>query len=439
MALLRVTKEEGHYTIKRVDRLPKRGNYNILYAMKTKTLNKFYRYLQDGEYEEIYLGAVSINNTSDLVNDGSDGTSVYVENNDLSEVAISGDYNDLINTPVVANQDLESVLTEGNDAVGIDITGVGNLVPSGTLNSLGNNDDYYNVGYFGNLRIKDSTANNRDYFIGRDGLDLAFRFENTPDSNTFTTLYNLNSTGTPENDTDLVTLGYFNDNVTTGIESVVAGTNVTIDDTDPLNPIINASGGGGGGGLDSIVAGDNISVDNSDPDNPEVSADGTDLVYNSSNRTMYSSTGNSTVIPYASSSAGLIRFLRAPLSIQSITGTLAAGSHTISMYTIGVAADDYKQVNGILSTVNGTVPSSSFSIVINFSGGLFTNTTTFSAGAGAGAVQYTGITGDFHSMVVRALGSAQLAFSAIDASTGGAYDFSNATFTNAVIRFSLCV
>jgi len=28
------------------------------------------------------------------------------------------------------------------------------------------------------------------------------------------------------------------------LESVVAGTNVTIDDTDPLNPIINASGGG---------------------------------------------------------------------------------------------------------------------------------------------------------------------------------------------------
>lgn len=31
----------------------------------------------------------------------------------------------------------------------------------------------------------------------------------------------------------------------TGIQSIVAGTNVTIDDTDPLNPIVNASGGGG--------------------------------------------------------------------------------------------------------------------------------------------------------------------------------------------------
>lgn len=32
-----------------------------------------------------------------------------------------------------------------------------------------------------------------------------------------------------------------------GIESIVAGTNITIDNTDPLNPIISASGGGGGG------------------------------------------------------------------------------------------------------------------------------------------------------------------------------------------------
>jgi len=33
---------------------------------------------------------------------------------------------------------------------------------------------------------------------------------------------------------------------TGGIESVVAGTNITIDNTDPLNPVISASGGGGG-------------------------------------------------------------------------------------------------------------------------------------------------------------------------------------------------
>ena len=32
-----------------------------------------------------------------------------------------------------------------------------------------------------------------------------------------------------------------------GIESIVAGTNITVDNTDPLNPVVSATGGGGGG------------------------------------------------------------------------------------------------------------------------------------------------------------------------------------------------
>ena len=39
--------------------------------------------------------------TSDLANDGSDGTSTYVEADELATVATSGDYSDLINTPVI--------------------------------------------------------------------------------------------------------------------------------------------------------------------------------------------------------------------------------------------------------------------------------------------------------------------------------------------------
>ena len=38
-----------------------------------------------------------------------------------------------------------------------------------------------------------------------------------------------------------------------GVESVVAGTGITVDDTDPANPIISATGGGGGGGAVGIV------------------------------------------------------------------------------------------------------------------------------------------------------------------------------------------
>lgn len=37
-----------------------------------------------------------------------------------------------------------------------------------------------------------------------------------------------------------------------GIQSIVAGTNVTVDSTDPYNPIVSATGGGGGGAVDSV-------------------------------------------------------------------------------------------------------------------------------------------------------------------------------------------
>lgn len=37
-----------------------------------------------------------------------------------------------------------------------------------------------------------------------------------------------------------------------GVESVVAGTNVSVDNTDPANPIVSATGGGGGGAVDSV-------------------------------------------------------------------------------------------------------------------------------------------------------------------------------------------
>lgn len=37
-----------------------------------------------------------------------------------------------------------------------------------------------------------------------------------------------------------------------GIQSIVAGTNVTVDSTDPYNPIVSATGGGGGGAVNSV-------------------------------------------------------------------------------------------------------------------------------------------------------------------------------------------
>lgn len=59
------------------------------------------------------------------------------------------------------------------------------------------------------------------------------------------------------------------------VQSVVAGTNITVDDTDPANPVISSTGGGGGGTVDSVVAGTGIDVDNTDPANPVVAVDET--------------------------------------------------------------------------------------------------------------------------------------------------------------------
>lgn len=44
-------------------------------------------------------------NTSDFINDGSDGTSTYVETDELGQVAFSNDYNDLDNLPTIPTTD----------------------------------------------------------------------------------------------------------------------------------------------------------------------------------------------------------------------------------------------------------------------------------------------------------------------------------------------
>ena len=57
------------------------------------------------------------------------------------------------------------------------------------------------------------------------------------------------------------------------VNSVVAGINVTVDSSDPANPIVSSTGGGGGGGqVNSVVAGNNVTVDSTDPANPIVAA-----------------------------------------------------------------------------------------------------------------------------------------------------------------------
>jgi hypothetical protein len=60
------------------------------------------------------------------------------------------------------------------------------------------------------------------------------------------------------------------------VATIVGGTNVTVDATDPVNPIVNVPTIGGQ--VDSVVAGTNVTVDATDPANPIVSADAVPVI-----------------------------------------------------------------------------------------------------------------------------------------------------------------
>lgn len=65
-------------------------------------------------------------------------------------------------------------------------------------------------------------------------------------------------------------------NSESGIKAIEAGLNVTItgEGTEEEPYVINSTGGGGGSGIQSIVAGTNITVDATDPNNPTISSTG---------------------------------------------------------------------------------------------------------------------------------------------------------------------
>lgn len=105
----------------------------------------------------------------------------------------------------------------------------------------------------------------------------------------------------------VATTGAFSDlvGVPTLVRSVVAGSNVTVDNTDPLNPVVSATVPPSG--VESVVAGTNITVDNTDPANPIVksslltrSPGGVDLptefIWFTGNGLNYSSFGNSVIL-----------------------------------------------------------------------------------------------------------------------------------------------
>ena len=68
-------------------------------------------------------------NTSDLTNDGSDGTSTYVEADELATVATTGDYGDLLNTPTIPTVNDATLTIQKNS------TDVGTFTANASSNS----------------------------------------------------------------------------------------------------------------------------------------------------------------------------------------------------------------------------------------------------------------------------------------------------------------
>lgn len=162
--MIRSTKEEGHYTIKRVDRLPKKGNYNWLYILKADRLEVLYKYTQSGEYEEIPVGSIytplATGNTS--IADASTG--VTIVNTDTREIAAFDEHLVFEDIPLQATTVLklsDSLVTLINTVPSLDqVTTVGNATENNM--SIGTKLDFY-----------DSVHNLREWSMSSD-YDLNF-------------------------------------------------------------------------------------------------------------------------------------------------------------------------------------------------------------------------------------------------------------------------
>lgn len=90
-----------------------------------------------GDYGDLLNTPTIPTNTSDLVNDGSDGTSTYVEANELSTVATSGDYTDLINTPTIPTR-TSDLVNDGadNTSTYVEADELATVATSGSYNDL---------------------------------------------------------------------------------------------------------------------------------------------------------------------------------------------------------------------------------------------------------------------------------------------------------------
>lgn len=105
-------------------------------------------------------------NTSELINDGSDGTSTYVENDELGAVATSNDYNDLDNLPTIVN-DKNYVHNQGTAASTWTVNHNLNKYPSATMVLSNGQKGYGDITYIdeNNLTITFASAESGKAYI----------------------------------------------------------------------------------------------------------------------------------------------------------------------------------------------------------------------------------------------------------------------------------
>ena len=144
------------------------------------------------------------------------------------------------------------------------------------------------------------------------------------------------------------------------VDSVVAGTNVTIDNTDPVNPIINATGGGGGGTVQNV----NLSIEPTDEGTTAGNARGSSAVDLQSSRTLAAQVAASS---YSTIGGGSENSISAYASEATISGgynntvsdaysgcTIGGGrKNTVSYFDSTISGGYMNTASGAYSAVGG--------------------------------------------------------------------------------------
>ena len=161
----------------RINEVIDNSNY---YTLKvTKIFSTINSELQEGLAISIFelksSGGSIVLNTSDLNNDGADGTSTYVETDELGAVAFSNDYNDLDNLPTLTSNKTNIVLGEdigNNKVVSLNVDGKYYLANRTNELSIKSNLLYVELGGLMNQTIM-ATING---FVNSDAITVGERY-----------------------------------------------------------------------------------------------------------------------------------------------------------------------------------------------------------------------------------------------------------------------